>query len=50
MDGYFLSARNVIAEAAATGFHVHARVDREPIPDVEYPSRRCYLLAQRGQS
>jgi ubiquinone/menaquinone biosynthesis C-methylase UbiE len=48
MDGYFLSPESVIADLDTAGFNIHARVEREAIPDVEYPSRRCYLLAQSG--
>lgn len=50
MDGYFLSPRTVVANMNASGLHVQARIDREPIPDVEYPSRRCYVLAQKTTS
>jgi SAM-dependent methyltransferase len=29
------------------GFMIEARLDREPYPDAEHPSRRTYLLARR---
>jgi SAM-dependent methyltransferase len=48
MDGYFLSPETVIADLDSAGLDIHARVEREPIPDVEFGSRRCYLLARRG--
>jgi SAM-dependent methyltransferase len=48
MDGYFLSPETVIADLVATGFRIHEHVEREAIPDVEYPSRRCYLIARNG--
>ena len=38
------------AEAAAldtAGLHTVARLDRDPIPGTEHPSRRCYLLVRR---
>lgn len=47
LDGYFLDPGEVVAQLQAAGCAVTARVDRLPDPDVEYPSRRCYLLAQR---
>lgn len=37
----------VVAALRGAGFSVEARLDREPYPDVEYPSRRCYLLARK---
>lgn len=47
MDGYFLDPAVVTADLVANGFHVRARLDREPIADIEFPSRRCYILARR---
>jgi SAM-dependent methyltransferase len=37
----------VAATLAEVGFAIAARLDREPYPDVEYPSQRTYLLARR---
>jgi SAM-dependent methyltransferase len=47
MDGYFLDPAVVTADLVANGFRVPARLDREPIADIEFPSRRCYILARR---
>jgi len=47
IDGYFLDPAEMAAELEAAGFQVVATLERQPIPTVEYPSRRCYLLAQR---
>jgi SAM-dependent methyltransferase len=47
MNGYFLDPALVTTELIANGFRVEARLDREPIADVEFPSRRCYILARR---
>jgi SAM-dependent methyltransferase len=47
MDGYFLDPGVVTADLVANGFRVSARLDREPIEDIEFPSRRCYILARR---
>jgi len=47
LDGYFLDPGDVTAQLLASGFTLKARLEREPIDGAEYPSRRCYLLAQR---
>jgi SAM-dependent methyltransferase len=47
LDGYFLEPTDVVAQLEAAGFVLMAKVERQPAPEVEYPSRRCYLLAQR---
>lgn len=48
MDGYFLDPAVVTRDLLANGFRVEARLDREPIADVEFASRRCYMLARRA--
>ena len=47
LDGYFLDPARVVAEMGRAGLAVMATVERQPSPELEYPSRRCYLLAQR---
>jgi len=47
LDGYFLEPADVAADLEAAGFTVAATLVRSPCPGIEYPSRRCYLLAQR---
>lgn len=47
LDGYFLEPSDVAQHAETAGFTVTATLIRSPQPDIEYPSRRCYLLAQR---
>ena len=47
LDGYFLEPASVVRDVEAAKFTVSATVTRLPRPDFEYPSRRCYLLAQR---
>jgi SAM-dependent methyltransferase len=47
LDGYFLEPAAVAADVEAAGFTVTATLVRSPYPGIEYPSRRCYLLAQR---
>ena len=45
---HFLRPDDVAADLSTSGFAEHARLMREPDPDVEYPSRRCYLIARRA--
>lgn len=45
----FLAPEEVVADLETTGFTVTATTIRQPVPTVEYPSRRCYLLARRHQ-
>jgi ubiquinone/menaquinone biosynthesis C-methylase UbiE len=47
LDFWFFETAQVEAQLEAAGFALEARVEREPYPDVEYPSRRAYLLARR---
>jgi len=47
LDGYFLQPADVAYDVEAAGFTVTATIIRSPQPEIEYPSRRCYLLAQR---
>lgn len=47
LDGFFLDSAEVASELESAGWTVTAEVKRQPYPGVEYPSRRCYLLAQR---
>jgi hypothetical protein len=46
MDGYFLDPHVVMRDLVTNGFRVQARLDREPIADIEFGSRRCYMLAR----
>jgi SAM-dependent methyltransferase len=47
LDGYFLEPGDVVRDVEAAGFTVMSTLIRSPWPKIEYPSRRCYLLAQR---
>jgi SAM-dependent methyltransferase len=49
LEGHFLDPSAVCSEIQREGFEVMARLERQPNPAVEYPSRRCYVLAQRRQ-
>lgn len=46
LDFRFHTPADVERALRAAGFAVTERVEREPYPGVEYPSRRCYLLAR----
>jgi ubiquinone/menaquinone biosynthesis C-methylase UbiE len=48
LDGYFLDPDEITSEVTAAGFTVIAKMERLPSANVEYPSRRCYLLFQRN--
>ena len=46
LDFRFLMPSPLVARLVEAGFLVLERVEREPYPEVEHPSRRCYLLAR----
>ena len=46
LDFRFLMPSPLVARLVEAGFVVLERVEREPYPEVEHPSRRCYLLAR----
>lgn len=48
LDGYFLDPDEITSQVTAAGFALSAMMERLPSPDVEYPSRRSYLLFQRN--
>ena len=47
LDGYFLEPGDVVRDVEAAGFTVMSTLIRSPWPEIEYPSRRCHVLAQR---
>jgi SAM-dependent methyltransferase len=47
LDAFFLEPADVIRDMEAAGFTIMSTLVRQPWPDVEYPSRRSYILAQR---
>jgi SAM-dependent methyltransferase len=46
LDFRFLMPSPMVARLIEVGFVVLERVEREPYPEVEHPSCRCYLLAR----
>jgi hypothetical protein len=47
LDGYFLSPDEVAAGLTDAGIEIRARFAREPVPEIEFPSRRSYLVGRR---
>ena len=47
LDFWFHPVDAVVAALDEAGFAVEARLEREPYPNAEHPSRRAYLLARR---
>ncbi|MPZ54391.1 MAG: methyltransferase domain-containing protein [Acidimicrobiia bacterium] len=47
IDGYFIDPDEITKHMDEAGMSVVASTIRQPNPDVEYPSRRCYLLGQK---
>lgn len=47
LDFYFHQPEEVTRVLVEAGFTLEARLDREPYPGTEHPSRRSYLLARR---
>jgi SAM-dependent methyltransferase len=47
VDFYFLQPADVIAAIESAGLVVERSLERDPYPDVEYPSRRAYIVAKR---
>lgn len=48
VDTYFRDRVSVEEPLRHAGFTIDAFVEREPHEDVEYPSRRCYILARKS--
>lgn len=46
LDFRFLMPQRLVTALGEAGFVVLERVEREPYPEVEHPSRRCYVLAR----
>jgi SAM-dependent methyltransferase len=47
VDFMFFTPTRIAADLIKAGFVVDKVVERDPYPDVEYPSRRAYLFARR---
>ena len=47
LDFFFFRPPEMAAYLAAAGLTLVETIEREPYPDIEHPSRRAYLLAQK---
>jgi SAM-dependent methyltransferase len=47
MDFFLLPPTEIKLELEAAGFIIEDVVERDPYPDVEYPSRRAYIFARK---
>lgn len=47
LDFLFFRPAEMAGYLQQAGFTIEETIERDPYPDVEYPSRRCYLLAIR---
>ena len=48
LDFHFFRPDEMAESLRAAGFQIEDLIEREPYPDVEHPSQRCYLFARRG--
>ena len=48
LDFHFFRPDEMAESLRAAGFEVEDPIERGPYPDVEHPSRRCYIFARRG--
>jgi SAM-dependent methyltransferase len=48
MDFLLLPPSEIKLELEAAGFTIEEVIEREPYPDVEYPSRRAYIFARKA--
>lgn len=50
IDTFFFSTEEIVAALKEVNFDVEDVIERDPYPDVEYPSRRTYIFARKGSS
>ena len=48
IDAFFFESDDIVTLLEQAGFTVRDVIGREPYPDVEYPSRRAYIFAQKA--
>lgn len=48
MDFFFFQPSEIKIELEAAGLTIEEIIEREPYPDVEYPSRRAYIFARKA--
>jgi SAM-dependent methyltransferase len=47
IDFYFYETAKILDVLSSAGFSISEAMEREPYPEVEYPSRRAYIFAQK---
>jgi hypothetical protein len=47
MDFFLFPAAEIKLDLEVAGFTIEDVVERDPYPDVEYPSRRAYIFARK---
>jgi SAM-dependent methyltransferase len=47
LDFHFYRPDEMAASLKSAGFAIEDLIERDPYPDVEHPSRRCYIFARR---
>lgn len=47
VDFLFFQPAEMTAWLSEAGFEISKVIERDPYPDVEYPSRRCYIFARK---
>lgn len=47
MDFSLLRTGEIVRQLRTLGFHIEKAIEREPYPEVEYPSTRAYVLARK---
>jgi hypothetical protein len=48
VDFLFFETEAIKGHLTAAGFALEEVIERDPYPDVEYPSRRAYVFARRA--
>jgi hypothetical protein len=48
MDFLLFQPSEIRLDLEKAGFNIEEIVEREPYPDVEYPSRRAYIFARKS--
>ena len=50
LDFFFFRSEEMISYLREARFEIEETIEREPYPDVEHQSRRCYIFARRSTS
>jgi SAM-dependent methyltransferase len=49
LDFFFFTAEEMTGYLRSAGFRVEEVIERDPYPDLEYPSRRAYIRARKAE-